>query len=68
MVKDTILYDLLGIQSNANNDEINKAYKKLALKYHPDRNRENLEEANKKLQDINQAKEILINPEKKKNV
>jgi len=65
MVKDTILYDLLGVNPNANIDDINKAYKKLALKYHPDKNINNLEESSKKLQDINQAKEILTNPEKR---
>ena len=65
MVKDTTLYDLLGVQSNASADEISKEYKKLALKYHPDRNRDNLEEANKKLQELNQAKEILLNQEKR---
>jgi DnaJ family protein A protein 2 len=65
MVKDNMLYDLLGVQSNASAGEIDKAYKKLALKYHPDKNRDNLEEASKKLQEINQAKEILLNPEKR---
>jgi DnaJ-class molecular chaperone len=65
MVKDVILYNLLGVQPNASNDEIMKAYKKLAFKYHPDKNRDNLEEASKKLQEINQAKEILTNPEKR---
>jgi len=65
MVKDNTLYDLLGVQSNASNEEINKAYKKLAFKFHPDKNRDNLEEASQKLQEINQAKEILTNPEKR---
>jgi len=65
MVKDNSLYDLLGVQSNASVEEINKAYKKMAFKYHPDKNRDNLDEASKKLQEINQAKEILSNEEKR---
>jgi len=65
MVRDSTLYDVLGVQSNASIEEITKAYKKLAFKYHPDKNRDNLEEAGKKLQEINQAKEILTNPEKR---
>ncbi|MBT4446306.1 DnaJ domain-containing protein, partial [archaeon] len=35
------LYNVLGIQKNANHDEIKKAYRNLALKYHPDRNLNN---------------------------
>jgi DnaJ-class molecular chaperone len=65
MVRDSTLYDLLGVQFNASTEEISKAYKKLAFKYHPDKNRDDLEEASKKLQEINQAKEILTNPEKR---
>jgi len=65
MVKDTTLYDILDINSNASNDEIIKAFRKLAIKYHPDKNL-NDETANNKFIEINQAKDILTNPEKRK--
>ena len=58
-------YGILGVNKNATQDEIKKAYKKLARKYHPDLN-PNDADAQRKFQEINEANEVLSNPENRK--
>lgn len=58
-------YKVLGLDKNATQNDIKKAYRKLARKYHPDLN-PNDTEAQKKFQQINEAHEVLIDPEKRK--
>lgn len=58
-------YKILGLQKNATEEDIRKAYRKLARKHHPDLN-PNDKEANKKFQQINEANEVLSDPEKRK--
>lgn len=65
MVKDKTLYERLGVDSNATESDIKKAYNKLSKIWHPDRNETNKKEAEKKFQEINQAKEILLDQEKR---
>ncbi|MBU4210273.1 DnaJ domain-containing protein [Patescibacteria group bacterium] len=56
-------YEILGVSKNATKDEIKAAYRKLALKNHPDRNKES--DAEEKFKEINEAYEVLNNSEKK---
>ena len=58
-------YKTLGISKTASQDEVKKAYKKLARKYHPDLN-PNDESAHRKFQEINEANEVLNDSEKRK--
>lgn len=58
-------YEVLGINKNATEDDIKKAYRKLARKLHPDLN-PNDKEANKKFQQLNEANDVLSDPEKRK--
>ena len=65
MVRDNTLYDRLSISSSASDNEIKKAYRKLSVKHHPDKNPNNKEEATKKFQEISEAYSILSDPEKR---
>jgi len=57
-------YKVLGLEKNASESDIKKAYRKLARKFHPDLNL-NDKQANKKFQQINEANEVLSDPEKR---
>lgn len=63
MAKD--YYKILGIGKNASADEVKKAYRKLAKKYHPDKNQGN-RQAEEKFKEISEANDVLSDPEKRK--
>ena len=56
-------YKILGISRTATQKEIKKAYRELALEWHPDKNANNKEEAERMFMDINEAHEVLSNDE-----
>uniref|UniRef100_A0A0R3S3T4 J domain-containing protein n=1 Tax=Elaeophora elaphi TaxID=1147741 RepID=A0A0R3S3T4_9BILA len=60
------LYEILGITKNASDDDIKRAYRKLALKYHPDKNLENDPEKTERFKEINHAHAILSVPTRRK--
>ena len=57
-------YETLGVSKDATNEQIKKAYRKLALKYHPDRNQGD-KGAEAKFKDISEAYAVLSDPEKR---
>ena len=57
-------YRVLGVKQNASQDEIRKAYRRLAKKYHPDINKDD-PSAKERFQEINEANEVLGNPERR---
>jgi len=57
-------YKILELETNATDDEVKKAYKKMAMKYHPDKNPDNKEESETKFKKIAEAYEILTNKDK----
>ncbi|MCE5287012.1 MAG: molecular chaperone DnaJ [Pelosinus sp.] len=58
-------YEVLGVAKTATDDELKKAFRKLARKYHPDVNRDNPQEAEAKFKEINEAYEVLSSPERR---
>jgi curved DNA-binding protein len=58
-------YEVLGVDKKATQDEIKKAYRKLAVKFHPDKNKGN-KEAENKFKEVNEANEVLSDKEKRK--
>jgi curved DNA-binding protein len=64
MAKD--YYQILGVPRNATDEQIKKAYRRLAMQYHPDRNPGKEQWANEKFKEINEAFGVLGDPEKKK--
>ena len=61
---DRDFYEILGVQKNASDDEIKKSYRKLAMKYHPDRNKDD-KESERKFKEATAAYEALKDPERR---
>ncbi len=59
-------YRILGLSRNASKKDIRRAFKKLSLKYHPDKNKDNPKKAKEKFIKIANAYEVLSNDEKRK--
>ena len=65
MAKD--YYQILGVQRGASESELKSAFKKMAVKHHPDRNPNNREAAEAKFKEINEAYDVLSNPQKRQH-
>lgn len=58
-------YDILGVSKSASEDDIKRAYRKLARKYHPDLNKDNPKEAEEKFKEVNEAYHVLSDADKR---
>jgi curved DNA-binding protein CbpA len=58
-------YDILEIDKNSDENEIKKSYRKLAVKWHPDKNPDNKDDAEKKFKEISEAYQVLSDPQKR---
>ena len=58
-------YEVLGVERSASADEVKKAFRRLALKHHPDRNPSNKQEAEERFKEISEAYEVLSDPQKR---
>lgn len=65
MATKTDYYDILGVNKSASAEEIKKAYRKQALEWHPDRHKDEKEAAEKRFKEINEAYQVLSDPQKK---
>lgn len=66
MVKETEYYDILGVSPTAQETEIKKAYRKKAVKYHPDKNQDDQKNAEEKFKQISEAYSVLSDPKTRK--
>src|SRR5574344_1504751 len=64
MAKD--YYETLGVSKDASDEEIKKAYRQMAKKWHPDANPDNRKEAEEKFKEVGEAYSVLSNPEKRR--